>query len=298
MARRKWTWTKFQLDKLDKAMAIFDELKAYKPLTLRQVYYQFVGKGYIENNLSQYGAISQLLKHARYDGFISWNDIEDRVRVYSNMSGWSNKIDFLDIALDSVFNQYQRDLWQSQNKYIEVWIEKDALRTVFEKVCSKYGVSVVVCRGFSSISFIHDFKVRLDRQKTKESVMLYFGDFDPSGNEMLEAMKITLKDEMKVDNLNYKRIALQKDDIFTYKLPHNPEAIKKKDTRAKKHLEAYGAIAVELDALHPDVLEKKIQDAIKDEIKNVKAFNAEINLFSQEQAELKQVKARVVEMVL
>ena len=66
----------------------------------------------------------------------------------------------------------------------------------------------------------------------------------------------------------------------------------------KTHLEAYGAIAVELDALRPDVLEKKIQDAIKDEIKNVEAFNAEINLFQSEQSELEQVKKRVIEMVL
>ena len=127
--------------------------------------------------------------------------------------------------------------------------------------------------------------------------MLYFGDFDPSGNEMLEAMKTTLKDELGIDGMQFKRIALQKDDIFTYNLPHNPDALKKTDTRAKKHLEAYGAIAVELDALRPDVLEKKIQDAIKDEIKNVKAFNAEISLFQSEQAELEQVKARVIEML-
>jgi len=128
--------------------------------------------------------------------------------------------------------------------------------------------------------------------------MLYFGDFDPSGNEMLEAMKTTLKDELGVDGLQFKRIALLKDDIFTYKLPNNPDALKRTDTRAKKHLEAYGELAVELDALRPDVLEKKIQDAIENKITDVKAYNAEVGLFRKEQAELEQVKNRVIEMVL
>ena len=44
MSRRKFTWTKNQLDKLNKVEEVLDELKNYKPLTLRQVYYQLVGE--------------------------------------------------------------------------------------------------------------------------------------------------------------------------------------------------------------------------------------------------------------
>ena len=298
MARKHWSWTPFQIDKLDKVKVILDELINYKPLTLRQVYYQLVGKGYIENTRSAYQGLSQLLKWSRLDNRISWNDIEDRVRVFNNMSGWLDKSYFLESTISGFFNSYSRDLWQSQKKYIEVWIEKDALSSIFSKVCEKYGVSVVVCRGFSSVSFLHDFKVRLVKHKNKKAVMLYFGDFDPSGNEMLEAMKTTLKDELGIDNIQFKRIALLKDDIFTYNLPHNPDALKRSDTRAKKHLEAYGELAVELDALRPDVLEKKIQDAVENEITDVKAYNAEVGLFHKEQSELEQVKDRVIEMVL
>jgi hypothetical protein len=296
MARRKWTWTDFQVDKLNKVIKILKELEAYKPLTLRQVYYQLVGKGYIENTRSEYQSLSNLLKWARLDNHISWNDIEDRVRVFRDLSGWLNKSNFLNNALN-VFDQYKRDLWQSQKSYVEIWIEKDALRSVFEKVCIGYGVSVIVCRGFSSISFLNDFKVRLVKHRKKHPVMLYFGDFDPSGMEMLDAMKLTLRDEMDVNNIEYKRIALVKDDIFTYKLPHNPDALKKSDTRTSKHVDAYGELAVELDALRPDILEQKIKDAIEDEITKVDAYNAEVNIYKNEQAELEQIKARVIAML-
>lgn len=289
MTRRRWIWTPFQIDKLNKVKVILDELAEYKPLTLRQVYYQLVGKGYIENTRSEYQALSQLLKWSRLDNRISWNDIEDRVRVFNNMSGWLDKSYFLENTISSFFNSYSRDLWQSQNKYVEIWIEKDALSSIFSKVCNGYGVSVVVCRGFSSVSFLHDFEVRLINHKSKKAVMLYFGDFDPSGNEMLEAMKTTLKDEFGINGIQFKRIALLKDDISTYNLPNNPDALKRTDTRAKKHVAEYGELAVEL--------EKKIKDAIINEITDAKAYNSEVKLYQKEQAELETVRDRVIEMI-
>ena len=45
------------------------------------------------------------------------------------------------------------------------------------------------------------------------------------------------------------------------------------------------------------MLEKKIEDAINNEIADFKAYNAEVELFRKEQAELEQVKNRVVEML-
>ena len=232
--RRKWKWTDYQIIKLKWVLEILEELSAYKPLTLRQVYYQLVGKGLIENKVSQYNMLSALLKWARIDGYISWNDIEDRVRAYHDLSGWHNSDNFIEASLRSFLKGYRRDLLQSQKKYLEIWIEKDALSTIFTRVAGDYTVPVVVCRGFSSVSFLNEFKGRLKRLKEKEPLMLYFGDFDPSGVEMLEAMKITLKDELGVNGITFKRIALLKNDIVKYRLPHNPDALKKNRHKGKK----------------------------------------------------------------
>ena len=78
-----WVWTSHQLGKMEKVKTILEELKDYKPLTLRQVYYQLVSKGFIENKKSEYGMLSNLLKWARIDDYISWDDIEDRIRAVS-----------------------------------------------------------------------------------------------------------------------------------------------------------------------------------------------------------------------
>ena len=293
MARRGFTWTEKQLDKLNKVIEVLTELDDYKPLTLRQIYYQLVGKGYIENKVSQYTMLSKLLKWGRIEGYIAWEDIEDRVRAFHDLTGWGSSDDFIQAHLRTFLRGYTRNLLQSQDKYIEIWIEKDALSSIFTRVANPYTVPVVVCRGFSSVSFLNDFRTRLNRDGRKK-VMLYFGDFDPSGVEMLTAMKTTLMEELGVDEIEFKRVALLKEDIFAYNLPHSPDALKKTDTRAKKHLETYGELAVELDALRPDILERKIKDAIEAEL-DIDAFDNEVEKHNDEVDKLNIFKQRVVE---
>lgn len=296
MPRRKFIWTKNQLEKLGKVKDILKELAEYKPLTLRQIYYQLVGKGWIPNNKSQYNMLSNLLKWARINEEVSWDDIEDRIRKYHNLLGWNNKESFQKDELEKFLEGYRRDLLQTQDKYLEIWIEKDALASIFSRIARQYTVSVVVCRGFSSVSFLNDFKERLSYYHNKKSIMLYFGDFDPSGVEMLETMEVTLRDELNINNIEFKRIALQKEDIFRYKLPHNPDALKITDSRARKHIEQYGEIAVELDALRPDILERKIHTALQEEL-NMKIFRQEQRKEKIDLSNISKVKDRVTEFM-
>ncbi len=293
MARRQWKWTEKQFDKLNKVKEVLNDLEAYKPLTLRQIYYQLVSKYFIENKVSEYGMLSNLLKWSRIDRYISWNDIEDRVRVFHNRTGFRNKDSFVEQELSNFLSGYNRNLLQTQDKYLEIWIEKDALSSIFTKIAMRFCVSVVVCRGFSSVSFLNDFKSRLTYQTDKKPVILYFGDFDPSGVEMLKSMEITLEDELRITGIDFKRVALLPDDIHTYQLPHNPSALKHKDTRAKKHVEAYGEVAVELDALPPAVLEQKIRDAIENEI-DIDRFNEEAETHNNEIQSLSELKNKIM----
>lgn len=93
--------------------------------------------------------------------------------------------------------------------------------------------------------------------------MLYFGDFDPSGIEILDAIKTTVRDELNVWGVEFKRVALLREDISRYSLPHDLHALKKSDTRARKHLENYGELAVELDALRPDILKEAMTNDVQ-----------------------------------
>lgn len=292
--RRRFSWTPLQIDKLNKVIAILNELKAYRPLTLRQVYYQLVGKGYIENKVSEYGMLSRLLKYARLEGYIPWDWIEDRVRAYHDLTGWEGADEFIEAALKHFLRGYSRDLLQSQEVYLEIWIEKDALSSIFTRVARPYTIPVVVCRGFSSVSFLNDYKDRLQYYQGKRPILLYFGDFDPSGVEMLRAMEITLQDELMVEGIAFKRVALLKEHIAEYHLPHSPEALKKTDTRAYKHIAEYGELAVELDALRPDILETLIREAIEEEI-DLDLFGSEQDTQEEEHLKINRLKLHIGE---
>jgi hypothetical protein len=273
--RQPFKWTKLHLSRLNDVLIILEELEEFKPLTLRQVFYQLVGKGLIENSKSSYITLGQLIKFARINEYISWSDIEDRTRAYYDLAGWNDVDAFIKASLEQFLIGYDRDLMQTQKVYIEIWIEKNALSSIFTKVAKQYTIRVVVT-AFGSTSFLNDYKERLEYHKHQRPIVLYFGDFDPSGLNMLPTMQETLEMEMKVTGVQYKHIALEKEDIILYKLPHKAEAIKKKDTRTKEHVAKHGMLAVELDALTPNILEQKIRKAIDTEI-DIDAYSAEID---------------------
>ena len=299
MSRREWKWTSHQFDKLNKVIQIIEDLKDYIPLTLRQVYYQMVAQYHIENKQSEYGMLSKLLKYARIDGHIPWDYIEDRVRAFHDLRGYSNRDSFINQELEYFLEGYTRNLLQTQDNHIEIWVEKNALSSVFVRAARQYTVPVVVCRGFSSISFLNDFRDRAGYYSSvgKNVVLLYFGDLDPSGVEMLDSMDTTFKQELMIDNVELIRVALLMEDINKYSLPHDPKALKWTDTRAKKYIKKYGEIAVELDALRPDILEQKVRTAIEENL-DMEAYNREIDKEDSEFDKLNKLKDDVNAFIL
>lgn len=293
---RKLSWTPKNLDLLNNISTILAELDDYKPLTLRQIYYQLVGKGIIANTVSQYTMLSNLMKWGRIDGYIPWADIEDRVRVFEDLRGEGSTETFIDWQMRALFEGYHRDLTQTQPKHIEIFIEKDALSSIFVKAAKEYSVSVVVCKGFSSITFLNEFRNRVNfyRGQGKTVVMLYWGDLDPSGMEMMTSMERTLRNEMEIQDIEFKRMALSPEDVTLYDLPHMPDAIKWGDTRAKKYVAEFGELAVELDALRPDIMEAKIRAAIESEL-DINLFNGEVRKHNADIESIRSLKMNILE---
>ena len=219
-------------------------LSAYNPMTVRQVYYQLVSRQVIKNNRGQYQAVSIALRDARKDGDIPWEWIEDRLRRPRKVNMWHDLADFG----NAVINSYRRDVWASQDGYVECWLEKDALSGIFEDILRPYGVTLNVGRGYDGWDSIHN---AADRYKWEDKVtVLYFGDFDPSGEDMVRSLE---------ERLNFFGVypeiikcALVLDDIKQYNLPS--DFTKVSDTRSAAFVEKYGDLAVELDALPADVL--------------------------------------------
>ncbi len=84
-------------------------------------------------------------------------------------------------------NQYKKPRMKGQENYLEVWVEKDALSGVLKRVTSQYHVPILVNRGYSSASAMYDSYERFrEAFKIRQSIyILYLGDFDPSGMDMI-----------------------------------------------------------------------------------------------------------------
>lgn len=240
-------------------------LQGYK-LTLRQLYYQLVSKDIIANSLKEYAKLSKLLVQGRMFGLVDWDAIEDRTRKpYIPYS----VIDVSD-AIEDTIRTYRLDRMENQDVYIEVWVEKDALSGVLKRITSKYHVQLIVNKGYGSCTALYDASKRINdaTENGKDAFILYLGDFDPSGMNMVEDIKKRLL-EFNCD-VSVKRIALTQEQIKKYNPPPNPA--KMTDPRAKSYVEQYGNKSWEVDALNPETLNELITDEIEDLI-DIEKYN-------------------------
>jgi len=294
--RARGGWTKSTLAMLEKVRDVIEELRDFWPLTLRQIYYQLVGAGIIPNNRAAYSALSRLLTKARLDELVPWGAMEDRSRAMLNSGGWQDREAFIESELEILLKGYRRDLLQTQAVVPEVWIEKDALSRVCHQAAKPYCVPVVVARGFSSVSYLNEARERIheNHENGQRTVILYFGDLDPSGWAMLPAMMETLAQEMGCDGMvEARRCALTPAQVEAYSLPKNPDALKETDSRAKKYREEFGDLAVELDALPPAILTELVDTAIRAEL-DLSLFEEEQHHQHKDQHELEHIRAEII----
>ena len=288
--RRGWSWTRLQQDRLERVKNIVQDLQDFWPLTLRQIHYQLVGVYGEANTKYTYQALSKLLKHARLDGLIPWRALVDRER-WNTGGGFTDCSSFVQQCNSEYMQGYWRDLQQNQPVYLELWVEKAALASIVQRAADPYTVSVSVCKGYSSVAFLEQYRRRLHSVPHRQPVLLYIGDFDPSGLDMLPAMEQTLNKELGCC-VHFQRLALTFEQIKELQLLCKPEALKVTDARAKRHVAKYGRLAVELDALTPQQLIAMVQAGIEAHI-DLKLYQQQVELEQQDKLELQKKLARV-----
>lgn len=236
-------------------------------LTLRQLYYQLVSRDIIPNKQSEYAKISSILVKGRMAGQVDWDAIEDRIRVPRLPYYYHNVKDaLLDTALS-----YRLDRQKGQKNYIEVWVEKDALSGILIKITGKFHVRLMVNRGYSSCTAMHDAAIRIQNALDNDyenAIIFYLGDHDPSGIDMVRDIQDRL-DGFHVDAI-VKKIALTMNQVKKFNPPPNPAKIT--DPRAKWYISQYGNTSWEVDAISP----KDLLTLLTKTIKN----NIDINLFN------------------
>lgn len=231
-------------------------------LTLRQLYYQLVRRNLIPNVERSYKNLSSLVTDARLAGLLDWDAIEDRGRVPKQPSEFESLRDLVEVALRA----YRLPRWGGQGRYVELWVEKEALAGVLAPIASKWHVTLQVNKGYSSASAMRDSAKRFIAAKADRAFetgrcrchLLYLGDFDPSGEDMVRDIRERL--ELFGANVMVDKLALTKAQIKQYKPPPNPAKIT--DPRAAAFIAEHGKHSWELDALPPKVLNQIVEKYI------------------------------------
>lgn len=228
-------------------------------LTLRQLYYQFVARDILPNNVRSYDLLGTTVGNARLAGLIDWAHLEDRTRNLQTLQHFNGPQD----ALTKLADWYHVDMWAGQSFRPEVWIEKDALLGVIEPVCQENDVPYFSCRGYTSLSEVWRASLRFHSHVKNGQMpyIIHFGDHDPSGMDMSRDIWDRMTETFRT-RLKFTRMALNMNQIEEYDPPPNPAKVT--DCRYEAYVQKYGEESWELDALEPKVFRQLIEDELDD----------------------------------
>lgn len=256
--------------------SILDEYAAQRyDLSLRQLYYQLVARGHIENSVKSYKRIGSIVSDARLAGLIDWNMIADRGRVRVTPPHWDTPVGILKAAAYS----FRLDKWQDQDYFVMVMVEKQALEGVLIPVCRNLDIPFIANKGYSSSSSMFEIGQDIANliEDGKQIAVLYLGDHDPSGIDMTrdvnERLNMFAGREDYFD-VEVARLALNYDQVEALNPPPNPA--KETDARFEGYVEAFGETCWELDAIEPSQLAEIVTDAVN-EYRDQDAWDQAVN---------------------
>jgi hypothetical protein len=206
--------------------------EAAQPITGRGVGYKLFIRGLIASMARpEMQRVYRLLREAREQGVIPWAWVVDETREFERCSVWDDPQEFA----ATVSGAYRRDFWTQQPNRVEVWSEKGTVRGVLQPILDKYAVGFRVMHGFCGATTIHDVA---EDDDGRDLIVLYVGDYDPSGLYMSEHDLPDRLDKYDGDHVTLKRIALTREQ--TDGLPPFPASDKRKDPRHKWFVRHFG----------------------------------------------------------
>jgi hypothetical protein len=226
-------------------------------LTLRQLYYQFVARGLIENSERSYKNLGGLVADGRMAGYIDWDGIEDRGR---GVKPW-----LIEESEQEVLKDIERGFALDKlgpAEHLRRGVGREGSAGVGRRASMRpVRVPYMSCKGYLSVSEAwragQRFEEMLDQGR--HCVLIHLGDHDPSGIDMTR------------DNDDRLALFAASASMSAHRAQHGsgpalqPAAEPGEDhrqPRGRLHRK-HGTTSWELDALQPQVLDKLISDEIE-----------------------------------
>jgi hypothetical protein len=242
---------------------IYAVLKADRPMTVRQVFYQLVARGTTEKTEAEYqGTVIRLLTDMCLQGKIPFAWIIDESRRTRETQTFDS---IADAARDTA-KFYRRNALRQCSDYVEIWSEKEALAGIIWDVAGDYDVPVNVSKGMPSLTQVYLTAVEIYRaaEANKYTYIYQFGDHDPSGvliPEVIERRLNELCEKFDCPPPHVERIALTPQQIAQFDLPTRPTK-----REGNRHANGFAGDSVELDALPASELRAMVRECIEQHI--------------------------------
>jgi hypothetical protein len=231
-------------------------LEEVQPAGVRAICYRLFVNGWLPS-MAKYDTdtVSRHLVWAREQEIIPWDWIVDETRPVERDPQWTDTPNYLKV----VERSYRRDYWRQQGVRLQVWSEKATVGGILAPVLHEYGVGWCYVHGYGSATRVHETAEESLRD-TRQLVILYVGDWDCSGMHMSE---VDLPERLRRygGQVRLIRIALTQADVDDMDELAFPA--KRTDSRYRWFLERYGTKCWELDAMNPNELRDRVEEAIQ-----------------------------------
>jgi len=223
--------------------------------TLRQVFYALAVAKVVSKDDSGFKRVGTALARAREEGTYPWEGLVDPLREVRRVTMWSSVDEFLTERC----SEYCLDKWSAQPLRVELWSEKEALAGALEPIAMELEVPFLVARGYASVTAKHAAVERFeDGQPT---VILYVGDFDPSGLDMSQGAERWIREQLgESGHVTFTRVAVTEADFRSGRYP--TLAVNDNDARAAAYRELYGKELMETEALPARELRARVRQAV------------------------------------
>jgi hypothetical protein len=277
---------------------IIESLQKYWPLSDRSIHYHLltdpplrhakkIGSRY-QNDRASYQDLCDLLTRARLVGEIPFAAIADPTRTVAAWSVYDDVGTYVRSRLENLFDDYWRDLMQTQPKHIEIVGEKNTLQGVIREVAMEYCIPYTIGRGYCSLDPRHQMSQRYRRSGKSKLIILVISDFDPEGEDIPHSFARSMRDDFGIEDIEARKVCLTYDQVRRWNLPQTFDA-KPSSSRYKGFAEKYGNRVHEVEALPVTDLSRILRDAI-DSIIEIPAFNAEVDAEREDAASLSEIR--------
>jgi hypothetical protein len=253
-----------------------DILAVEQPTTVRRVVYELFNRKHLTTtDKSAENKVSRILTIARNDGRIPWAWIVDEHRRHERTLTFRD----LQSALDLIKERYRKDYWPTQPTMVRIWSEKSTVAGILAPLLREYETPFLALHGNNSTTRVQE-ACALQRRERRPWVVLYIGDWDPSGCRMSDD-DLPKRIQKYGATITIQRVALVQADMtplrqFSFDVDDKRKAavaqhgakVGKRglDNNRRWFMARYGRACMELDAMNSNDLRQRVEQAIQQHI--------------------------------